>query len=78
LNGTLNGTLNGASVGDGPAVVEIGGGSPGVHQTGWAVVEKNNKPGEPTISAKIFSELRSTLIIPNMGFYFPIFAAGEQ
>jgi transposase-like protein len=30
-----------------PAVVEIGGGSPAVHQTGWAVEKRNNQPGEP-------------------------------
>src|SRR5205085_2775021 len=32
-----------------PAVVEIGGGSPAVHQTGWTVVEVNEQPGEPTM-----------------------------
>src|SRR2546428_2732484 len=32
-----------------PRVVGIGGGSPAVHQTGWAVAKTNNQPGEPTM-----------------------------
>src|SRR5215469_8305522 len=33
-----------------PAAVEIGGGSPAVHQTGWTVRNTtNNQPGEPTM-----------------------------
>src|SRR5258708_5238518 len=36
-------------IGDVPRVVGIGGGSPAVHQTGWAVEIRNNQPGEPTM-----------------------------
>src|SRR6266571_393186 len=32
-----------------PPIVEIGGGSPAAHQTGWTVAKRNSQPGEPTM-----------------------------
>src|ERR1051326_6676209 len=40
--------MEGDGWGDVPAAVEIGGGSPSAHQTGWAVIT-NKQPGEPTM-----------------------------